>query len=151
MNTIKRTHTPQNSMDAILKNLFSDDFLRWPEIAQTTRSNQDNFVPVNILEQENAFTVDLAAPGMKKTDFKIDLDNNKMVVSADLDSTSEEKTENFLKKEFGSKGFRKSFVLPEKGIDVEGIKAAYENGVLSISVPKMKRSEEKAVKEIKIS
>jgi HSP20 family protein len=95
-----------------------------------------NTPSVNITESESDFTLEVAAPGVGKEEFKIDIERDRLFVSAEKQS-EEDVTEDgkFTRKEFNYSSFKRSFFLP-KSIDREGIKANYENGVLSIVLPK---------------
>jgi len=94
-----------------------------------------NMPSVNIVENEAGYRLDLAAPGLTKDEFKIDIEKDRLFVSAQKE-TAEEKVEGkFTRKEFNYNSFKRSFFLP-KSIDREAIEANYENGVLSIVLPK---------------
>ncbi len=90
---------------------------------------------VNIIEAENEFKLQVAAPGMKKEDFKVNVENDLLTISAEVKQESSEKSEKFTRKEFSFGSFKRSFTLPET-IDVENIKASYENGIMMLSLPK---------------
>ncbi|MFP4469546.1 MAG: Hsp20/alpha crystallin family protein [Bacteroidales bacterium] len=105
---------------------------------------------VNIKEGKDDYMVEVAAPGMKKDDFKIELDNNLLVISSEKQQEHEEKKEGeFTRQEFSYSSFRRSFTLP-KTIKEEDIKATYKDGVLSITLPKKDEAKEKPKKQIKI-
>lgn len=90
---------------------------------------------VNILEHDGGFRLEVAAPGLKKEDFKINLENNVLTISAQKEQKNEETTEKYTRKEFSFNSFRRTFTLPNS-IDGEKIGAAYTDGVLSIELPK---------------
>jgi len=104
---------------------------------------------VNIKEENDKFVLELAAPGMKKDDFKINLDNYQLTISAETKNEKKEKEDNYTRREFVFNSFSRSFTLP-KTIDIDKIKADYKNGVLDIVLPK-KEEEAKLTKQIKIS
>lgn len=93
---------------------------------------------VNITENHNHYNVSLAAPGLKKEDFKIDLDGNMLTISAEKEEKHEEKDEKFNRKEYSYTSFSRSFTLPED-VKQDAIDARYENGILNI---KLNRKEE---------
>jgi HSP20 family protein len=105
--------------------------------------------PVNIMEQENQFLVTLAAPGMKREDFKIDLSGNMLNISNETEEEKEETEKTFTRKEYNYRGFSRSFSLPE-GIDTEKIEAKYEDGILKITLPRTEESKMKVGKSIPI-
>ena len=124
-----------------------NDFLHgWiaPELTKTT-------VPaVNIMENDKSFEIQLAAPGMAKEDFKIEVENEVLIISAEKKTEQEEKTDRYTRKEFGYTSFSRSFNIPEV-LESENIKAIYENGILCLTLPKKQEVVTKAVKEIKVS
>jgi len=89
---------------------------------------------VNIAENENEFHIELAAPGLKKEDFKINLDKNVLSVSADKKVENVEGTK-FSKREYNYTSFTRSFTLPET-VDHSKINAEYTDGVLKLTVAK---------------
>jgi len=91
---------------------------------------------VNIVENENNFQMELAAPGLEKSDFNIEIVNDNLVISVEKKSEKEETEKGkFTRREFNYSAFKRSFFLDEK-INREGISATYENGVLRITLPK---------------
>jgi HSP20 family protein len=97
----------------------------------------------NISESENHYHVDLAAPGLKKEDFKISLDRNVLNVSVEQQSENNDVQKNYSKREYSYSSFVRSFTLPDSA-NAESIEAAYENGVLKIDIAK--REEAKNVR-----
>jgi HSP20 family protein len=91
---------------------------------------------VNVKEEENQYLVEVAAPGMKKEDFTIRMENNILMISAKTESSSEEKKDNFVRKEFNYRNFSRSFWMPEN-VDANAINAAYKDGVLTLTLPKL--------------
>ncbi len=114
-----------------------------------TRSGGSSFVPkVDIIENENSYELHVAAPGLNKEDFNIEVKDNYLTVSGERKFTNEKKDKNFhaIETQYGS--FSRSFVLPEN-IDGAKINARYTNGILEVLVPK---DEKKALKTtIKVS
>jgi len=104
----------------------------------------------NILEHPESFELNLAAPGLKKEDFKINLDNNVLTISSDLENEKHEEGKNFTRKEFFYGSFSRSFTLP-KTINIDKIQAEYENGILTVMLPKKDEAKVDIKKEIKIS
>jgi HSP20 family protein len=99
-----------------------------------------NLVPaVNIRETEDLFIVEMAAPGMKKEDFNIEIKQGMLSISSERKEEKEEKKENFTRKEFSFRSFERSFQLPEN-VNPELIKASYKEGLLLIELPKREKS-----------
>jgi HSP20 family protein len=90
---------------------------------------------VNIAENENGFQIELAAPGLKKEDFKINLEKNVLSVSAEKKVESAEEGKKYSKKEYSYNSFVRSFTLPET-VDHANIEAAYTDGILTLTVAK---------------
>lgn len=91
---------------------------------------------VNIKNNENDFEIEVAAPGLEKDDFNIEVKENVLTLSVDKTSETEEKEDNFTRKEFNYFNFKRSFALPKNGIDTENVLANYKDGLLKISLPK---------------
>ncbi len=133
-----------------LTNLFDDFFTRdlfnWPSNSVTGTT-----IPkVNIYETENEFHVEMAAPGMTKNDFKIELDNNMLTISSQKSyENTEEDTKNFQRKEFSYQSFERTFNLPDSA-EADKINAKYNDGILSLVIPKKEEAKRKPVKTIKI-
>lgn len=100
------------------------------------------FPPVNIYDHKDHYAIEVAAPGREKADFKIQVDKNILTVSQEKKEPTETAGEvRQVRKEFGLKTFKRSFTLDEK-IDVEGIVAKYENGILKLTLPKKEVTKE---------
>lgn len=95
-----------------------------------------SFMPrVDIIEEDKAFEVHVAVPGMNKEDFKIDLNDNYLTVSGERKFNREKKEDNFYSMETQYGTFSRSFSLPEN-VDANKISAKYENGILEVIIPK---------------
>jgi len=105
---------------------------------------------VNISENEDSFMLEMAAPGMQKSDFKINLDNNVLTLSSEKQDEKEENNENFSRKEFNYSSFSRSFTLP-KSIDFDKIKADYKDGILKVSLPKREDAKVALNRQIEIA
>jgi HSP20 family protein len=90
---------------------------------------------VNIAETENEFDIELAVPGLKKEDFKINLDKNVLSVSAEKKVENVEEGKKYSKREYSYNSFIRSFTLPESA-DYSKINAEYADGILKLSVAK---------------
>lgn len=105
---------------------------------------------VNIVEGKSDFRIEVAAPGLEKDDFRINLQNNVLTISSEKETSKEEKEEKFMRREFSYSQFRRSFSLPDTA-DSGNIKANHKNGVLYITIPKKDEAREKPAREIAIS
>jgi HSP20 family protein len=99
------------------------------------------FPPVNIHETNDAYHLELNAPGRGKEDFKLAIDNGQLTIS--FEKNEESKTEDYktIRKEFSFRSFKRSFNLDDR-IDGNGIQAKYENGVLKLLLPKKEQVKE---------
>lgn len=132
---------------SIFEDLFESDFFKKPTVAQAGLS-----VPaVNIKETPVDYIIEMAAAGMQKSDFDINLDRNIITISSQktIENEEENKEENYTRKEFSYESFERSFVLPEAA-NREDIKASYKDGVLEVVIPK-KEEAKLLPKSIKIS
>lgn len=103
----------------------------------------------NILEHTDSFELAIAAPGLKKDDFKINLENSILTISVEVDDQKMEEGKTYTRKEFYFGSFSRAFTLP-KTIDLEKIKAEYENGILRVALPKKDEAKVEMKKEIRI-
>ncbi len=104
----------------------------------------------NIVENEKDFRIELAAPGLEKKDFKIEVSNGILSVSAEKEKEEKEEKENYRRREFSYNSFSRSFALPDNSLP-DKIDAKYENGILRLSLPKKEVTVSKPKKEIKVS
>jgi HSP20 family protein len=105
---------------------------------------------VNIVEGKDDYRIEVAAPGLEKKDFKINLDNKVLTISSEKEEKNEESGDHFMRREFNYRSFSRSFVLPD-GADGEKVSASYKEGVLDVTIPKREEAKVKPAKEIKIS
>ena len=113
-----------------------------------TNETKGNVPSVNIIENDNDFEIEFAAPGVKKEDFNINLDNQVLTISREV-KDEKETNENYTRREFVYGSFSRSFTLP-KSVKFDNIAADYNQGILKITLPK-KEEEAKLSREISIS
>jgi HSP20 family protein len=128
---------------------WADNFFNgpmWPD----EESNVGVSVPaVNVNEDENQFNIEMAAPGMEKKDFKLDLNHNVLTISSEKTEKKADDNKKNTRREFRYTSFNRSFTLPNS-VQEEGIKASYKEGILNISIPKKEEAKEKGPKHIEI-
>ena len=151
MALVKRNHDnyfPTQSFGSLLDQLFNTDMFDWPS---SNFSQTNTTLPaVNIKEEASRFTVEMAAPGMKKEDFKLEVDNNRLTISSEFKSEKEEvDKDKYTRKEFSYQSFVRTFNLPET-VDADKIKASYQNGVLSLDIPKKEEAKPKPIRLIDV-
>jgi HSP20 family protein len=106
-----------------------------------TRSGGSTFVPrVDVVENETAFELLVAAPGMKKEDFNIEVKDNVLTISGERKLVNEKNGKNYRSVETQYGSFSRTFSLPEN-IDATKINAAYNNGILELTLPKDEKKE----------
>lgn len=129
-----------------IENFFAeaDDFLKnWDW-------DRESSVPaVNVREEKDAFMIDVAAPGMKKDDFKVEFEKGVLMISGKTETRKEEKTDTFQRKEFSYADFKRSFWVPDN-VNADQITAVYEDGLLKLKLPKLTTMPEDKGKTIKV-
>lgn len=150
MNLIKRNGNSMNQWPLLFDDFFNRDFSNW---GLSNYSDTNTTVPgVNIKETKDNFDVEVAAPGMNKKDFKIQLDGNLLTICSEKTDRKEENNEDekYSRKEFSYQSFERSFMLPKDVVDADKIEAKYENGLLHLVIPKKEEAKQKPPKQIQI-
>jgi len=130
--------------------VFDDFFKPWNEMFEGGFWGKTMNIPaVNIVENKDEFVVSLAAPGLKKEDFKIDVDGNMLTISSEKEETKEEKERKFTRKEYNFMTFSRSFTIPEE-VFRDKIEAKYEDGVLRILMPRKEEVKKLTAKHIAV-
>jgi HSP20 family protein len=144
-----------------LRNLIPSDFFDSDPIFENRLWNTNFFTgdfwngksqepALNIKETDNAFEVELAAPGFSKKDFEVSIDDGCLNISAEKSETKEEKDEQYTRKEFSYNSFEKRLQLPESVKD-DNVKARYKNGILSFDLIKKEEAKLHKPKKIEIA
>ncbi len=131
---------------------FFDDFFKpWNEwINKENGWNRlMNLPAVNISEQKNEYQLSVAIPGMKKDDFKLDVDGNILTISSEKEENREEKDKKFTRKEYNYSSFSRSFTLPDD-VEKEKVEATYEEGILKVSLPRKEPVKNSQAKHIAV-
>jgi HSP20 family protein len=139
--------------NAGMTNLFDDLFSRdlWNWGLANNSSTNTTLPAVNIRETAENFDVEMAAPGMNKDDFRIELEGNQLRISSEKQTQNETKDgERYTRREFSYQSFQRSFTLPKDVVDVDQIRAKYENGVLHLQIPKKEEAKQKPPRMIQI-
>ena len=144
-------NTNSNANFPTLSNWLDDIFNRDLPSVFTSNFNTGITLPkVNIKETADTFVVEMAVPGLKKSDFHIDIDNQALSISTETKEQKEHKEENYTRREFGYSSFKRTFTLPES-VNDNKINASYKDGILSILLPKKEEAKQKPPRTIKIS
>lgn len=122
------------------KDFFNDDFF-----------NLEKSLPaMNIKEHEDDFEIELASPGFEKKDFEITMKDDVLEVAAKKSKEEEEKDEDYTRKEFNYRSFRRSLQLPKTVDNSKDIKATYKNGILKLQLLKKEEAGEKTKRKIEV-
>ncbi|WP_029035021.1 Hsp20/alpha crystallin family protein [Salinimicrobium terrae] len=146
MNLVKRN--ADNWLPSIFDDMFKTDW----DNGNAGMNRIGTSVPaVNIAESDEAFKLELAAPGMTKKDFNLELDNGVLTISAEEKKENEKKDNGgrFTRREFSYSSFKRAFSLPET-VDADKISAQYKEGVLVINLPKREDAKVQAKRMIDI-
>jgi len=131
---------------------FFDDFFGRDWFFNNDPNTGSTLPSVNIKENENGYAVEMAAPGMDKKDFKVELDNNTLTISYEKEESNEDKNDEgrYTKREFNYRSFRRSFTLPNT-VEADKIEAKYKEGILTLEIPKKEEAKQKPSRLISIS
>lgn len=137
MTLIKWNNNPVSSIfDRAFDNFFDNDF------GLVGRNVAQNIPAVNIQENEKEYHLELAVPGLKKEDIKVQFDNGLLSIFAEQKHEEEANESNYTRREFSYQSFKRSFRLPEI-INEDAIDAKYEDGVLKVLIPKKEEAQPK--------
>lgn len=131
---------------SIVDEFFGRDFM--PDLFEFQTGV--NMPSVNVIEGKDDFKIEVAAPGLNKEDFKIDLDSNVLTITSEKEEKNEEENQRYMRREFSYSSFKRSFSMPQS-VDSSNIKATHNNGVLTITIPKKEEAKERPPKQIEIS
>lgn len=144
-----RFYQPRYSVNKNLVNEMMNSFL--------SNDYHENYLQncrkpaINIFESENDFRIELMLPGFNREDLKINFHNEMLTVRVDNKETvsSEKEAYKYARREFDVYNFEKQFKVPQS-VNIEGIDARFENGILNILLPKKEEALEKSPVEIKV-
>ena len=144
MSLIKRSEWPLLGSGSWLSNFIDND-----RFFDSDWLKKMNMPAVNVHETDKSYEVELAAPGLSKKDFKITAEDGILTVSSEKQEEKEQKEKDYTRKEFEYSSFSRSFTL-HQNINEEDIKAAYEDGVLKLTIAKQMASQPKLIKAIEV-
>jgi len=149
---VKRDGTFPSMVSKLVNPLFEDFFTRdisdWAD--RSISAIGVNLPSVNLKETDTKLEIELAAPGLKKEDFKIEVDNNMLTISAEKEEKKESgKKDDYVRKEFNYQSFYRSFNLPDYA-DENKIEAIYKDGILNVTITKKPDNRKKELKTIAI-
>ena len=139
------------AIPSLMDDFFGRDWLDstlgdWKTIGSTLPA-------VNVRESNDGYVIEVAAPGMKRDDFKVELDNNVLTISAQMEDNHEQKDQegNYTRREFSYQSFQRSFSLPQNKVKGDEITARYVDGVLHVTVPKTEDAKTRPAKQIAVA
>jgi HSP20 family protein len=127
----------QRPVERTFNDLFDGFFNNFPGVFNDSYNgfNGKGFVPVNIKEGKDSYQIEVVAPGLDKADFKLNVDQNLLTISAEKKNDTKSENDKQIRREFNYQSFKRTFTLDDS-IETDKIDAKYENGVLHISLPK---------------
>lgn len=152
MKTLVRTNGNMfPSIPSLLDNFFTDDWI--DSSLSNWRTSGASLPAVNVRETNDDYHIEVAAPGMKRDDFKVQLDNNVLTISSQREEKQEDNSQNgeYSRREFSYQSFQRSFSLPESKVEGEKIASRYVDGGLHITIPKREEAKVKPAKQIKVN
>lgn len=150
MTLVRRSNNMFPSFPSFIDRFFEGDMMDWNN---KNFAGADSTMPaVNVKENDDEYQIEVAAPGMKRDDFKLNYENGMLTISSESKDEKEEKDgEKITRREFSYQSFQRSFNVPEEMVNIDKISAKYRDGILHISLPKTEEVKPKPAKEIKIS
>ncbi|MGF7217952.1 HSP20 family protein [Spirosoma lacussanchae] len=146
MNSLTRSN---NNLPSLIENFFGRDM---NDFFNTNMPSVSHVPAVNVVEHQDGFRIEVAAPGLKKEDFKLNLNHNNLSISAYQETKKEETdqtNEKYTRREFSYSSFQRTFTLPTS-VDADNIQASYTDGVLKIELPKREEAKVKPARQIEI-
>lgn len=146
MNSLMRSN---NNIPSLIENFFGRDI---NDLFNANMQAVHNVPAVNVVEHNDGFRIEVAAPGLKKEDFKLSLNHNNLTISAYQETQKEQQDNNgekYTRREFSYSSFQRTFTLPGS-IDADAIQATYTDGVLTINLPKREEAKVKPPRQIEI-
>ncbi|KAA2239659.1 Hsp20/alpha crystallin family protein [Chitinophaga agrisoli] len=135
MTLVKFNHHPAHrTFGGLIDEVFNNTARVWKDDV-LTNDFFGTYPPVNIQESKETYALDILVPGWSKEDFKINLENNVLTISAEKKAEQKNEDQKQIRREFSFRSFKRSFSLDET-VDAEKIQAKYENGVLQVQLPK---------------
>ena len=149
-NLVRTNGNSFSSIPSLLNDFFMDEW--FDSSNRNWRSAGATLPSVNVRETNDDFLIDVAAPGMNRDDFKVELDNNILSISAELEVKNETSNDNekYNRREFNYQSFQRSFSLPENKVEGAKISAKYKDGILHVTVPKSENAKIKPARRITI-
>jgi HSP20 family protein len=150
MSLVKRNGWSMQDMPTLFNDFFTKDLWDW---GLSNNSTTNTTIPaINVKENNDAYVVEVAAPGMQKNDFKIELDGNMLTIRSEKEERRvNNDNEKYTRREFSYQSFQRTFQLPKDVVDEDKIQARYENGLLHLTIPKKEHAKQRPPRMIEIA
>ena len=135
----------RNYVPAYWDDFFNDRFFK----QLSTNGHSHHSPAVNVIEDEKAFRIEVAAPGVSRKDFHLELEDDVLTISTEQKENKKDQRVNYLRREFNYQSFKRSFQLPET-VAQDSIQASHDAGVLTVNLPKREEVVQKAPKQIEV-
>lgn len=142
--------TNSNVSTPVWTSLFDEIFNREFSPIHDSELRSGNLPKVNIKETADEYVIEMAVPGINKSDVKISIDNRILSISADQSHESESSDDQYTRREFSFETFKRTFKLPNS-VNDDNINATYADGILKVELPKKEEAKEKPARSIEIS
>ena len=150
MSIVKRNGWLFNDTPTFFNDFFARDFWNWG--LENNSSTNTTIPAINVKETNDNFEVEVAAPGMTKKDFKVELNGNMLTISSEKQNEwQENENERYTRREFSYQSFQRTFQLPKDVVDEDKIQAKYENGLLHLTIPKKEHAKQRPPRMIEIA
>ena len=142
MTLVKRNGNTNRLFPTFFDDFLNRDLFNWGNL---NFSQTNTTIPaVNIKETGDAYEVEVAAPGMSKKDFRVELNGNTLCITSERAGNTEDNDEHtYFRREFSYQSFQRTFELQKDVVDVDKIQAKYENGLLHLLIPKKEEVKQK--------
>ena len=148
MTLLKTTDRMFPAFPSFFDSFLSRDLMDWNN--SNFSSTNSTLPAVNIRENDEMFMIEVAAPGLARENFKVNLNQNRLVISSEQRETKNETDQKYSRREFSYQSFERSFSLPEGTVDGEKISAKYTDGILLVTLPKKEEVKPKPARDIEI-
>ena len=151
MTLVKRTNELLPRIPSFFDDFLGEGLSDW--FTTNVPKRERSLPAVNIKETDTDYLIELAAPGMNKKDFSIELEDGVLTISSERKEVIENKEtdDSYFRKEFNYQSFQRCFRMPENAVNMEKIEANYKDGILNVKLPKIEKTVEKRSRTIKIS
>ena len=136
------------NLPRVFNEIFNDDAFKG--LTDFNFANDYNRPAVNIKETDDAFHLEMVTPGFEKNDFNIEVVDGKLNISAEAKVEENREEDNYTHREFYSRAFSRTFILPEEKADQDKIDAEYKNGILFVTIAKKEEAKPQPARLVEV-